>query len=56
MFKLRIETKNAAFDDTNLEIVRILQETIERLKQGSREGKLFDYNGNNIGSYKLTKR
>ena len=61
MFKLRIETKNAAFGidqaDSGTEVARIL-ETIRKdlLYSNKLEGSLFDSNGNKVGTWKLTKR
>ena len=55
MFKLEIETGNAAFDDTPAsEIARILRHLAERLEtNGAPESgdafTLHDYNGNRVG-------
>lgn len=58
MFRLRIETKNQAFEEDNkqIEIVRILRELILRLECGNTEGTLHDINGNKVGEYTLTNR
>jgi hypothetical protein len=60
MLKVRIETKNDAFEDSPCapydECARILSEVATKLKNGINEGNLFDYNGNRVGSFKLTKR
>lgn len=56
MFKLSIETRNSAFEDTALEVTRILEELVADLKAGKEEGNLHDINGNNVGEYKLTNR
>jgi hypothetical protein len=60
MFKLRIETKNAAFfeDDEwrpEEEIKRILEEVIKNV-DGDIDGVIHDFFGNRVGEWKLTKR
>lgn len=55
MFRLKIDTKNAAFDpEPVVEIQRILNQLLEELET-HKEGFIFDSNGNNVGSYKLTR-
>lgn len=57
MFKVRIETKNAAFDSDDeggeakrVEVARILRELADRFEQGSEASiPLFDANGNKVG-------
>ena len=57
MFKLSIETDNAAFGEMpEIEVIRILKETIILLEQGFDEQTLHDVNGNNVGKYTLNKR
>jgi hypothetical protein len=58
VFKLRIETNNAAFMDGNeyAEIIRILNDVILKLDRGNPQFNLFDLNGNKVGEYKLTNR
>jgi len=62
MFKLKIDTKNAAFcgpdgeDYRGEEIVRILEDLIRQLKWGNEYGILHDINGNSVGEFTLTKR
>lgn len=61
MFKLSIETGNAAFCDPatgeesswdeNHEVARILREIADKIDDGRREGKAIDYNGNSVGEY-----
>lgn len=61
MFKLSIETGNAAFADPytgeesswdeNHEVARILREIADKIDDGRREGKAIDYNGNSVGEY-----
>lgn len=63
-FSLEINTNNAAFDDENLgpEVARILSGVAERLAAGDLDGiyalsgdsPLYDYNGNRVGSWKIT--
>lgn len=60
MFKLRIETGNAAFDDGNLapEIARILREAAKRIEEygfATHEHALRDINGNTVGAYSHQK-
>lgn len=61
MFKLKIDTNNAAFQDadgdhTIPEIIRILNETIKKLEDGNNsESILYDFNGNPVGTYSLTR-
>ncbi len=59
MFTLKIKTDNAVFDDGNKAqmVAFILREISKKIECEliSREGsKIFDPNGNTIGSYKLT--
>ena len=56
MLKVRIETKNQSFEG-NLEgeLRYLLQKVIVKINNGETAGQLLDSNGNNTGSYKLTK-
>jgi len=58
MLKVRIETRNAAFDQENLtqEIATCLNEVIDRIERGFKESNIYDSNGNPVGHYKLTNR
>lgn len=58
MFKLKIETDNAAFEDNpKEEIARLLKGVIDILEaRGEDYGKLYDINGNPVGEFKLTQR
>jgi hypothetical protein len=58
MLNIKIETKNAAFEDYAVnELVRILShDVINKLIVGQTEGVLHDINGNPVGQFKLTKR
>lgn len=55
MFKLEIETANAAFEgDPTEEIALILDGLLDRLRYTDyRTGSLFDSNGNRVGSWTL---
>lgn len=55
MFKLQIDTGNAAFDDGSLklEVARILRDVADRLEVGAYVNKLRDINGNTVGSVEL---
>lgn len=59
MFKLEIDTGNAAFDndgdgDRHGEVARILRELADRIEAGNRNGQIYDVNGNHVGSFTLT--
>lgn len=55
MFKLEIETTNAAFDPyPEHELAEILRNTIEVLMMGAERGSLFDTNGNKVGRFGFT--
>ena len=57
MFKLKIETDNAAFDgDKTEEVIRILKDAILKLQQGNTRDILLDVNGNLVGEFTLTNR
>lgn len=57
MFTLKINTDNAAFDDSDkeLEIARILKEVIRDLESGDylKRYTIRDINGNIVGEYEL---
>jgi len=56
MFKLRIETKNAAFEfSPEVEVQRILSEVSNKLDSGD-SGTIHDINGNRVGEWTLTKK
>lgn len=55
MFKLSIETDNAAFEsDTYGEVARILAGVLARVRTGEDEGAIRDINGNKVGSFEFT--
>jgi hypothetical protein len=55
MFKLEIETDNAAFEGGwQYETERILHEVIEGMRQGRDTKPLYDINGNTVGSFTYT--
>ena len=49
---IQINTDNAAFEDKNFELARILRELADKIENGQEEGSLFDYNGNKVGGFK----
>lgn len=51
MFTLSIKTDNAAFEDPNAEVARILRDAAERVEQGFSRGLLRDINGNTVGDF-----
>ncbi len=54
--KIKIDMDNAAFEDTSNEFTRILSQIIDNsaviLSRG--ESKLYDINGNEVGSVRIT--
>ena len=51
-FNLEIESGSSAFsDDPGGEVIRIMKEVIKRMESGRSDGKVQDYNGNNVGKY-----
>ena len=60
MFKLKIRTDNQAFEvpegNQATEVIRILQDAIDKLEEGTRNGILLDCNGNLVGKFTLTNR
>jgi hypothetical protein len=55
MFRLRIDTKNAAFEGRTLaELARLLREAAQDLERGYRGGTLRDLNGNTVGRFELS--
>lgn len=51
MFKLTIDTTNAAFDiDATYELARILRELSEELQRGNIPNRVYDFNGNRVGT------
>lgn len=52
--EIEMECNNSAFDeDPTFEIRRILEEMLDKLDGGMKEGYLLDINGNLVGEYKL---
>ena len=51
-FEMRITCKNAAFEDGNQEISRLLRSVADDL-ESSDDGLLFDINGNYVGDFEL---
>ena len=53
-FTLKIDTQNAALDDdAELEVARLLRSIANRLEAGNYDGRIKDYNGNDVGSFNL---
>lgn len=53
-FKLEFDCGNAAFNDLEGEITRLLEVAAEKVRDGNKEGILLDFNGNLVGKYKIT--
>lgn len=53
MFRLEIQTDNAAFDMFNFEfeVARILRAAAHAFYNGEHQGALLDSNGNKVGSF-----
>lgn len=51
MFYLNIVTDNAAFEDLEAEIARILRRVAARVEQGEQSGGVMDANGNRVGDW-----
>ena len=52
MFKVEIDTGNAAFEEGHDELARIIRKLGEDIHTWrDTEGALFDYNGNRVGTY-----
>ena len=56
MFTIKINTGNEAFDQPSIEIARILRKLAKDVDLGIFEGKIFDINGNTVGSFKYTNK
>lgn len=55
MFKLEIDTSNAAFeDDPTLEIAFVLGQVAGELIKENKAGELRDSNGNTVGHFELS--
>ena len=53
-FSLQIHMDNAAFDDEPAtEAKRIINQVANRVGQGETEGKVWDINGNTVGSFAI---
>lgn len=52
--KIEFRTSGAAFEEyESVEVERILEEIIKKVKRGHTEGKILDINGNSIGKWEL---
>ena len=57
MLKIRIETKNSAFEDDLIYQLRLcLSDVKDKLQEGIKEAKIYESNGNPCGYFKLTNR
>lgn len=53
-FILEFITDGAAFEDQSVaETARILRDTAERIEGGQLDGKVYDINGNYVGSFRF---
>jgi hypothetical protein len=53
-FTLGIELKNSAFEsDWTVEVARILEEVVKRLKEKDIPRYLYDINGNSVGEIRV---
>ena len=51
---IKFNTSGQAFEDYgDMEVERILENIIKKVKSGYTEGKILDYNGNTIGKWEL---
>lgn len=53
MFTMKFSTANAAFDDKEAEVSRILRDIAECVERGLTNGRVADYNGNVVGKWEL---
>ena len=51
---IRLKTENAAFEDRDAEVTRILREWAARIPEDGYGAKLYDVNGNTVGSVTIT--
>lgn len=51
--EIDINTDNAAFQEDERELQRILLETVAKIKDGETDGYLKDYNGNRVGEFNI---
>lgn len=52
-FHLEVEMGNAAFEDDEYELVRILGAVADMLRAGRRQGTVRDSNGNTVGDFEV---
>lgn len=59
MFRLSLETDNAAFEDGPVfmseEVARLLELAAQNVRAGAYAGKLIDINGNTVGEWELER-
>lgn len=51
MFTVEFKTENAAFQEWQSEIPRIMRLIADRMERGDIAGTIFDSNGNSVGEY-----
>lgn len=51
MFKLEIETHNAAFHDNPHEVANLIDAIAADIRQGRTSGPIIDHNGNIVGNW-----
>ena len=49
--KIEFSTGNAAFEDFDIEVKRILEKIICEIEDGSTSGSIIDINGNKVGHW-----
>jgi len=49
-----IKTDNAAFEENDIELDKILHGAVAKIGSGHRDGNLRDSNGNAVGKFKVT--
>jgi cytochrome c-type biogenesis protein CcmH/NrfF len=50
-FVLKVGCDNAAFEDPDIEVSRILREVAGRVEAGQKNGRIMDVNGNSVGEF-----
>lgn len=54
VFRLEIECDNAAFEEREHEVARILQYVAKRVRDGETGAVVRDLNGNTVGEYRFS--
>jgi hypothetical protein len=50
-FILRMNCDNAAFEDLEIEVSRLLQKVASQIEANQKSGKIIDFNGNTVGEF-----